>query len=208
MRPLIPVALLGIIIILVHFSLAKPKFRIRYAAYGSVVVLAILALIYDAYPRDTGTGNPNHWLITTFLGPIIVALGWIVTNEISLNNSRKQHTIKLVTDLMNNERHIQDRKIINEKLPPYGRPITPDMVDYENATDELIPAIDRELNFYEFIAVGLDAGDLDPVIAERFLVVAVPTFVTQMHGYIRHWQAKDERIWKYLIDLANKWSQA
>lgn len=205
MSYLILLAFFATIIALVYLSFSKPRFRIRYGVYLGVGTIALAALAFDAYDI-TSHGYPE-WQLTTFLGSIIIALGWVVTNEISLNNSRKQHTISLLTNLMNNERRIQDKAVINAILPPYGSPITASMADYEKSTDPFIQAIDRELNFYEFIAVGLDSGDLDPIISKRFLEVLVPNFVEQMTDYIEFWQKKDARIWKYVIELSKAWSK-
>lgn len=204
MSYLVPLAFFATIIALVYLSFSKPRFRIRHGVYLGVGTIALVALGFDAY--DITTHGYPEWQVTTFLGSIIIALGWVVSNEISLNNSRKQHTISLLTNLMNNERRIQDKAIINAKLPPYGPPIKADIADYEKSTDPFIQAIDRELNFYEFIAVGLDSGDLDPIISKRFLEVLVPDFVEQMTDYIQFWQRKDPRIWKYVIELSRTWS--
>ncbi len=182
----------------------KIKIRARYCLYSLVGLVALLGIAYDFY--DIFHASGQTWQVTTFPGAVLVATGWIVTNELALRNSRRQHTINLVTTLMTNERRIQDKEKIRSKLPR-GKHLNRTILDYDNENDLLAQAIDRELNFYEFLAIGIFNADLDERMAKRMLRGLVVGFVEQVEDYILYWQSKDRETWADVYALHKKWQQ-
>ncbi len=85
--------------------------RLRYYIYGVVLVVASLVsalLIAEAAPdhpyRLKSWLHPTDlWHAAPFLGSLLITIGWIVTSETAIRNSRKQHTISMITS------HLFDR---------------------------------------------------------------------------------------------------
>jgi hypothetical protein len=130
----------------------------------------------------------------SFAGAMLVASGWIVTNEISIRNLRKQHTISLLSDFLIRKERLEDRKLIKKMLPKFALITTVTGVSFDDDNSDLLQAIDRELNFYEFVAVGLENGDLDPYITYSTVRGLMVGFVKQVEAYIDYWRARDAEI--------------
>jgi hypothetical protein len=181
-----------------------PRVNARYCVYAGVSVIALVALGFDII--NNVWGDQKQWQITIFLGSMLIAAGWVVTNEVTIRNSRKQHTINLITTLMTNQKRIEDKEKIREKLPRSQR-LNRTILDYDAENDPLAQAIDRELNFYEFIAIGLATGDLDENIARRMLDGLLTNCVWQVEDYILHWRSKNKTTWEDVSELYKRWAR-
>lgn len=179
------------------------KLRRRYLAYVAVGILAYFLLFYFV---RLGYENRGTLLgLAPFLGSLLLTLGWVVSNEISLYNARKQHTIKLLTDYMFTSTRIEDRKLIKAKLSSYKNKLTPEVVEFTSEADEFLQAVDRELNFFEFLAIGLDTGDLDPDVAKKSLLHLFCAFYEQTEAYVDYWHEEAPGTWIYLRRMYPKW---
>ena len=181
------------------------KLRRRYLAY---VAVGILTYFLSFYFIRLGYENRANLLgVAPFLGSLLLTVGWIVSNEISLSNARKQHTIKLMTDYMFTATRIEDRKTIKGKLSSYKQKLTPGVVSFTSEADDFLQAVDRELNFFEFLAIGLDTGDLDPDVAKRSLLHLLCTFYEQTEEYLDFWHGEAPGTWIYLRRLYPGWKK-
>ncbi|HEY1722571.1 MAG TPA: DUF4760 domain-containing protein [Magnetospirillaceae bacterium] len=178
--------------------------RIRYLVYISVAIAAALGLRF-AMLDSVAPGGPHYLEALSFSGAMLVATGWIVTNEVSIRNLRKQHTITLISDFLIRKERIEDKKLIKTKLPKLALITSIAGLDYGDDNNDLLQAIDRELNFYEFIAVGLKNGDLDGRISYDIVRGLLVGFITQVHPYIDYWRVKDPETWEHAVQLADKW---
>ena len=194
--------ILPLIVIFLFIVAYRGIIRKRHYVYLAVAAVAYYLLYYigrNAIEKD------ELWRASIFIGTIFVTIGWIVTNEISLINSRKQHTINLITDYMINTQRIYDKRMIRRYLPAYTTKLTAGIVSFDDEAHELCEAVDRELNFFEFIAIGLETGDLDLDISTRSIKTLMCSFCRQTEDYINHWQDKEPTTWEHMVALWKKW---
>ncbi|MBT3553406.1 MAG: DUF4760 domain-containing protein [Rhodospirillaceae bacterium] len=177
--------------------------RPRHFVYIGVGILAYYVMYYLV---RGGIEGENLWQLSIFTGTIFLSIGWIVSNEISILNSRKQHTINLISDYMINSQRIKDKTVIKKYLPKYTDKLTSAIMNFEAEDLDIGQAIDREINFFEFVAVGLETGDLDPNITERSIKSLAVNFYIQVEDYIGHWQSKDESTWEHFKNLSIRWN--
>jgi hypothetical protein len=148
----------------------------------------------------------NYGTIGVYWGSLIVASGWIITNEISIANSRKQHTVNLMTAYFTNAQMVEDRNTIRDILPSYNNKMTPEVGDF-TADNQLIRAINRELNFLEFLAAALERRDLDETLFKDCLGQIVINVYRQMEAYINYWRDENSQWWSYLAALYKRWTE-
>lgn len=87
------------------------------------------------------------WNAAPFLGSLLITIGWIVTSEVAIGNSRRQHTITLITQHAFDVTRAANRDIIKLTLPSYQSKLMASMADFVDETLPLLKAIDLELNF-------------------------------------------------------------
>ena len=183
--------------------LQYPRFvRRRYFFYAVVAALSAGGFHIDL--RDLWGDPDKEWQITVFLGSNLIVLGWIFTNEIALSNSRKQHTITLITNFVTNGQRILDKQKIREFLPR-GTRVSRTILNYDDENAALAQAIDRELNFFEFIAIGIMSGDLEERMAKRMLSGVLLGFIEQVRDYIDYWRGFDSETWADVCALCERW---
>jgi hypothetical protein len=125
--------------------------------FSSFVISAIFAAgVVLVYVALTGTVQPTQ--VAVFAG-FSAMLGWMVTVATARRNSRKQHTMAVLTQVrISTEVNNRVRSIY--KQFPLGQTITEnDLRDASNA--QAIADVRYMLNYYEFLAVALKHGDLD-----------------------------------------------
>lgn len=172
-----------------------------YAVAALVCVFVVAALMRETHRDPVG----QIWHEATFFGSVLVTLGWIFTSEVAIGNSRRQHTISLFTGHVFDRQRISDRDTIKEYLPTYKSKLTAEIVDFDNEQSPLLKAIDLELNFYEFMAVGCWRGDLDEGMLKQSLRSQFCSFFVQTEDYIRHWQRKNPSTWCELSRMYERW---
>jgi len=182
------------------------KLQRRHYVYAAILGLGLFYL--STIALEALENGQDQWRVTVFIGTLFVTFGWMVTNEISITNARKQHTINIVTDYMINTNRIADRQVIKAKLPKHTDVFTPAVAPYDDEVSAFVQSIDRELNFFEFVAIGLETGDLDQDIVERSFKLMARSFYLQTKDYIEHWQAEDDTIWEHFTRLCARWKTA
>jgi hypothetical protein len=196
--------LIGIIVLFAIVARVQyPRFvRRRYFFYALVAIVSAIGFYIDLHDL---WGDPDkEWQITIFLGSNLIVLGWIFTNEISLSNSRKQHTITLITTFVTSAQRVADKQEIRSRLPRAAK-LTGALVNYDDENNDLIQSIDRELNFFEFIAIGVLSGDLEEAMAKRMLSGVVTGFIEQVRDYIDYWRGLDSETWENVCTLYDRW---
>lgn len=157
---------------------------------------------------DAARYGGRYAQVMSFAGAMLVAAGWMVTNEVAIRNSRRQHTITLISDYMIRRERLEDKRTIRRYVPKSNISVsTVGGFSYADETHELAIAIDRELNFFEFVAVGLENGDLDPKISYETIRGILCPFIKQVRPYIDHWQTLDSEIWEHATALADRWDE-
>src|SRR5437870_1194394 len=115
-----------------------PQIRIRFVIYAIVGLVAFAALGFAIW--DSGSGH-DYAEVMPFAGAMLVATGWMVTNEISVRNSRRQHTITMISDYMLRAERIRDSETIRKYLPKTTSLISEiNNLNYDDETHELLIA--------------------------------------------------------------------
>lgn len=178
--------------------------RRRFWVYLAVCVLG--AAVLGALIRETAGAPDQVARIAPFLGYILITIGWIVTSEVNIGNSRRQHTITLITQHAFDQQRAGNRDIIKRTLPNYRTKLRASpTVDFDDETSSLMKAIDLELNFYEFLAVGAASGNLDESLIKQSLGSQFMAFYVQVEDYVAHWRGKDVKTWRELSGMYTRW---
>lgn len=204
--PLILTALLALGAFLLAL-LFQVRLEPRHYVYATIFVIALggygvaIVLIHSF--------DPKAWPapFATLLASLLVATGWVITNEVSIRNSRKQHTINLITQYFTSAQRIADKKQINECLP-YPQNIGADEFDFEDSQSPFLAAVDRELNYFEFLAAGIYRRDIDEGLLRDCMQDILCGYYRQMEAYIRHWRRKNAHTRERFADLHHTWSAA
>lgn len=180
------------------------RIRRRYILYLIVGLTAggFLGLLI----RDTSGAADQVTRLAPFVGYILVTIGWIVTSEVNIGNSRRQHTITLITQHAFDAQRAANRDIIRQALPSFQTVLLPSpTIDFDDENAPLLKAIDLELNFYEFLAVGAASGNLDESLIRQSLGGQFVAFYVQVEAYIAHWRAKNDKTWRELSLMYTRW---
>jgi DNA phosphorothioation-dependent restriction protein DptG len=178
--------------------------RMRYILYG--VVLASCGLLSYMLTADSNA-NGVLWHIAPFYGSVLLTVGWVVSAELNVKNSKRQHTIVLITQHTSDRQRIENRDVILKYLPSYKDKFTEDLVSFGNETHELTKAIDLELNFYEFLAAAVLRDDVDEDLLVETLRTKFLKFFEQNQDYIAHWQKDGGTTWIHITDMYRRWSK-
>ncbi len=179
----------------------------RYYIYGVLLALAsftyaaALSALYD--PRNPA----EFWKFAgLFLGPTLVAIGWIVTNEVNIRNSRKQHTINLIMQYFTNAQRVADKDAVNKALP-YPRVLDAGSKDFDDTDDDLLRSVARELNYFDFLASSVLHREIDEQLLCRVFRTIIRHHCVQLRPYIEHWRKKDPAYWEDLLALDQRWGK-
>jgi hypothetical protein len=180
------------------------RIRRRFWIYFSVgaAVAAFLGLLI----HDTAGMSDQSSRLAPFVGYILITIGWIVTSEVNIGNSRRQHTITLITQHAFDPQRAANRDIIKQTLPSFQSKLHSTLsIYFDDETSALLKAIDLELNFYEFLAVGAATGNLDESLIKQSLGSQFMAFYVQVEAYITHWRAKNDKTWRELSLMYTRW---
>lgn len=208
--PLVMLGLTAICLLLLGLALymSIPEgFRLERRHFVYVAIAAAAALVYTAaltaiYHSKDGQGFWIH--LGLYLGPVLVAVGWIVTNEVNVLNSRKQHTINLILQYFTNTKRIEDRECVNAKLP-WPTILNEGMIFFDNTTNEWLRAVVRELNYFDFLASAILRREIEEALLRRVFQDIIRRYYIQCEPYILHWQKENPDTWADLAALYDKW---
>ena len=185
----------------------KAPIERRYYVYAILLAAATftysaaLSAIYDP-PRLV-----EFWkFFGLFLGPTLVAVGWVVTNEVNIRNSRKQHTVTLIMQYFTNAHRIADKDTVNKSLP-YPMVLEASSKNFDDTSDDLLRSVARELNYFDFLAAGVLNREIDEQLLRRVFGTIIRHYCIQLRPYIDHWRKKDETYWEDLLALEQQWRE-
>lgn len=137
---------------------------------------------------------------------LFIVLGWITTSEVAFENSKRQHTISLITQYINKE-SLDRRYAINEALEKTGGILilNEELKSFDEDKNPTLRKIDAELNFYEFLAIGIKQEDIDEDLASKCLRSIFDKLYRQAFHYIDFWHKKSNfHTWCYLIEMHDR----
>jgi hypothetical protein len=176
--------------------------HVVYLGIGAAALLtyvACLTAIYHSAERQ------DFWkYLGLFLGPALVAIGWIVTNEVNVLNSRKQHTINLILQYFTNAQRIKDKDCLNSDLP-WPKKIDGAVVNFDNTADPLLRTVARELNYFDFLASAILRREIEERLLRRVFQDVVRHYYIQFESYIQHWRAENTDTWADFVSLYDRW---
>jgi hypothetical protein len=202
----------------------------RHALFALILYAILLSfyvlyrVIFPLYLTPAVSGYTNFWqLIVPYSGSVLITIGWMTTSEFNIRNARKQHTINFLTEVLRGQTRMDDLTIIKSFLPTLKdvicndiaqiaplpiaiRPI-PTLPPFKFGDDAhlLCRSLDRELNLFEFMAIGIFQKDFDEVILKRSLRSFVITFCNQCDPYVVFSRDGGKEPWSNLSILANNW---
>ena len=185
------------------------RFHIERRHYVYCFLLALTCFTYTAaltavYRPDS---TQEFWKYAAlFLGPTLVAVGWIVTNEVNIRNSRKQHTVNLIMQYFTNAKRIEDKDTLNKELP-YPSVIDPAKFNFDDTKNEVLRAAARELNYFDYLSSAVVHREIDEQLLRRVFGTVIRHYCLQLKPYIDHWRSKDSGYWEDLITLNDRWAQ-
>jgi hypothetical protein len=178
----------------------------RYCVYFFFIAVAAAVYWFALSAVYSPTNPQEFWKYAgLFLGPTLIALGWVVTNEINTRNSRKQHTINLIMQYFTNSKRIDDKECLNTKLPYPEKLVEEGELRFDDRNNRFLRTVVRELNYLDFLSSAVLHREIDGQLFERVFVTILPHTCYQFRAYIDHWRKKDKRYWEDLIKLNNKW---
>ena len=176
-----------------------------YAAIATIVLSLYAVALTEGQLAETDLADKNFWKMAgLYLGPLIVAVGWIVTNEINILNSRKQHTINLITQYFTNAQRIADKDLLNKRLPP-TKIVSADEYPFDDTAHAFLRGVLRELNYFDFIGSAVLHRDIDEALVRRVFATIVHRYYRQYGPFIEYWRAKNPAYWADFVALFHRW---
>ncbi len=174
-------------------------------AFGSVLLLTSVGI--ETLDAREGRLAPRSDHYAFLMGAFLAVTGWVATNTINTVNQRKQHTLKILFEMRHSQiyqDHIHTLQVLTRTYKAYDRPLTckeietrPDGAGGFAPCPEQINAVDFILNHFEFIALGVRNGDLDPHFVRKSLAGQIlgtyPRFEAWIEAYARAEPAKGRR---------------
>jgi hypothetical protein len=177
-----------------------------YAVIATIATCIIVAALSAAYQAESNSGTSDFWRTAAlFFGPTLVAIGWVVTNEVTTLNSRKQHTITLINQYFTNAQRIEDKRKIAQRLA--GRLIIdPTVYDFDDHTHPFLTTVQRELNYLDFLASSILRREVDEGLLKRVLRDILLRHHDQLLPYIKHCQCRSPDTWADFSKLYDRWT--
>lgn len=176
------------------------------------ISLTYLAFVLFFFFDLGHTDKPTHAIF--FVGALTVVLGtlgWIANVYVSQHNARRQHTMNVLLAHSLSKSFRSSMDTINRSFPKQA---SISATVFSDGDEDTQSAIKYVLNYYEFIALGVDHGDLDEKIMEDaysgiicgFYERAEP-LVTALRGEDEKGDAKRPKVLHHLRSVYLRWKQ-
>ena len=190
-----------------------PVFYLFGALLIGVLLAGVLVPIYgyvalkptNSYPALNF--DPKDWVV--FYGVLAAMSGWIIGAIVQIRNSIKQYTI---TVLINSRLSTAFQEKSTNVLKVYwlGAKVTPDEMKADRsalAPDKAaaLEGLRYFLNYYEFIAVGIRAGDFNEALMFASLRQIVVNLCNTAEAMIAHHREMQPRSYANLRWLHDHW---
>lgn len=148
--------------------------------------------------------------VITAAAAVVGVVTFLLNTWQTQRHQRKQHTIRI---LLETRLSAEYRGLLSSRSKnfPAGTSISPKDFDLAHS-GQCGPESKRSanslvaiLNHYEFIAVAIDAGDLDEQMMRRTVRGLMCNLVHDCRYLIPHFQSSNSRLYEALVDLFNRW---
>jgi hypothetical protein len=171
--------------------------------YGAIGLFALAFLIAFALEAWRYPSSGAYWHIAALIGSIIIAAGWIVTSENTVKNNARQHTITVILDYDRNPQHDKNWAVIIKYLPGADDILGPPTASGIPDDHALYKAVNGELDYLEFIALGVLSEVFDNDMIKSAFQVDFITLYQTAKPYIDYERQTDGEIWD-LLPLAEE----
>jgi hypothetical protein len=183
----------------------------KWRAYVYPIIIAALAVAACALTIWVlfGSGKAEHIVL---FGAISAMTGWFISADIARRNSKKQHTMAVLTQVrISTEMNSRIKALYS--VYPIGRSLSePDTEKSEKEQTDALAAARYVLNYYEFLAVALRHGDLDHDLLKDCIRGQLCDFVDKARVVIDNHREQDpqkpSRRYSELLALYAKWKIA
>tara|TARA_Y100000588_G_C14173160_1_gene890115 strand:- start:156 stop:1025 length:870 start_codon:yes stop_codon:yes gene_type:complete len=221
---------IGLVIPIYKATKHKVKMSIPLLIYSSFITQITFCLVKYSYSLSLFSYDKfdvDLYIVNFFMVSAIV-IGWFVHSHNNLNSERKQHTVNVLNSSRMSSVYQENLRLATDRYNNPHKLIKDEDVElfykwksgeqeidfssnepHHKNNAEIIRAIQGViylLNFYEFVAAGIDSGDLD----EEYLYSTVAGIAINLVAYskklIDKYQTEDKLTWQYIVRLSSKWS--
>lgn len=158
----------------------------------------------------TGETEDTSNIILILLGTLTAVLGWLFTSRGQDLNSRRSHSIQTLMSSRLSEAYANHSNyatsVFTSHKQKYGESYNLTIEHFDKLTQAEKNAIIYQLNYFEFIAVGIRYGDLDENLIKNTLKTIINTNCVFFGNIIKDKQAKSTSVYEHLIALNNRWN--
>lgn len=154
--------------------------------------------------------NQSSNVILILLGTLTAVLGWLFTNRGQDLNSRRSHSIQTLMSSRLSEAYANHSnhatKVYTSLKEKHGEAYNLRLQDYSELDPLERNAIIYQLNYFEFIAVGIRYGDLDENLIKNTLKSIINTNCVFFQNIIKDKQSKSSSLYEHLTALNERWN--
>lgn len=154
--------------------------------------------------------NQSSNVILILLGTLTAVLGWLFTNRGQDLNSRRSHSIQTLMSSRLSEAYANHSnyatKVFTSLKEKHGEAYNLSLQDYSELEQLERNAIIYQLNYFEFIAVGIRYGDLDENLIKNTLKSIINTNCVFFQNIIKDKQSKSPSLYEHLTALNERWN--
>lgn len=149
-------------------------------------------------------------VILILLGTLAAVLGWLFTSRGQDLNSRRSHSIQTLMSSRLSEAYANHSNyatgVYTRLKEKNGQHYILELEDFENLEPLERNAIIYQLNYFEFIAVGIRYGDLDENLIKNTLKTIINTNIVFFGNIIADKRIKSPTVYEHLISLNKRWN--
>jgi hypothetical protein len=174
------------------------------AIYSTIILTGVIFTVWFVaegwHDHDSARAAP-------VIGALLVAIGWMVTSENTIQNSARDHTIRVLLDYQSDE-SVKLWKTIRTFVPrPTALKLPGESDGYGEPDHEVFQAVDKQLDAYDFIALGVRFGVYNDSMLESALRPNFFDLYNLAGNYITYTRTLtgDQEVWAEFTSLCLNW---